>query len=75
MKLRQYLENLNRLAKESPDILDLELVYAGDEEGNDFHSLNYLPTLGVFEHGEFYSKNNLEDTDYTEDDINALCVN
>jgi hypothetical protein len=75
MKLKQYLDNLNRLVKETPEILDLELVYSGDEEGNDFHPLNYLPTLGVFRDGEFVSKAYLEDMELTEDDINALCVN
>ena len=36
---------------------DMELVYAIDDEGNDFRQVNFLPTLGIFKQGEFISKN------------------
>ena len=50
----------------------LKLIHAGDDEGNWFQEINYLPTIGRYENGEFEAL-----TAENCDDIiaNAVCVN
>ena len=43
MKLREYIENLNKLATEHPEYLDLDVIYASDDEGNYYNEVNYEP--------------------------------
>jgi len=81
MKLKEYLLNLKKAVEDNNDLLDMELVYASDDEGNDFRSVNYLPTLGIFLAGEFIAKDDIEEyneeyeTEYSEKDLNSLCIN
>lgn len=42
MKLKEYIEKLNKLYKEHGD---LELIYSRDDEGNEFNYLNFDPSL------------------------------
>lgn len=48
MTLREYLKYLNDLAKNMPHLLDVELIYASDEEGNSYHKVYKYPTIGEF---------------------------
>ena len=57
MKLKEYLIHLKKAVEDDNSLLDMELVYAIDDEGNDFRQVNFLPTLGIFKQGEFISKN------------------
>ena len=81
MKFKEYLDNLNKLAEENPDTLEMTVVYAKDDEGNGYQEINYDPTLGNFNHeyhGEFHSEENIkeEPEEYDEDiQINSICVN
>lgn len=81
MKFKEYLENLNKLAEENPETLDMTVVYAKDDEGNGFQEINYAPSIGNFDHeyhGEFSSQENIaeEPEEYPEDiEMNAICVN
>ena len=74
MKLRGYIENLNKIIRENPRASELEVIYSIDSEGNSFHPVYFEPTEGHFEDGEFLSKEQLEDWDrYAE--TNAICIN
>ena len=69
MKLKDYAEMLNKLAETYPDV---DVVYARDDEGNDFQTVNYCPNIGFYESREFRQ--------YDPDDedtiiINAVCLN
>jgi hypothetical protein len=83
MKLKEYIENLQKLAKEKPETLEMDVIYARDDEGNGYQGIYYEPTLGVFdEEGEFHSEANIkEDAEYYEEyeidvsTINAVCIN
>ncbi len=39
MKLRDFLSELNNLAKENPKALDYDVIYSSDDEGNSYHSI------------------------------------
>ena len=81
MKLKEYLIHLKKAVDADNSLLDMELVYAIDDEGNDFRQVNFLPTLGIFKQGEFISKDKIEEynedyeTEYSDNDINSLCIN
>ena len=81
MKLKEYLSHLKKAVNADNSLLDMELVYAIDDEGNDFRQVNFLPTLGIFKQGEFISKDEIEEynedyeTEYSDNDINSLCIN
>lgn len=81
MKLKEYLSYLKKAVDADNSLLDMELVYAIDDEGNDFRHVNFLPTLGIFKQGEFISKDEIEEynesyeTEYSDNDINSLCIN
>lgn len=69
MKLKAYVKKLNKLAEKYPNA---QVVFSSDDEGNNFQTVNYEPTLGFYESREFRS--------YDPDDedcstINAVCVN
>lgn len=75
MTLKQFIEKLNKFAEENPDSLGLEVITSKDDEGNGFNPVYYGPSIGVFEDGDFYAEEQLEDWDYNKEDINAVCVN
>ncbi len=74
MKLKDYLEYLNNLVKDDPEILDYDVIYAADDEGNHFSKLHYTPSLGYFDGDNFYSSEAKEDYEI-EDADNSICIN
>ena len=66
MKLKKYLTELNELVKERPEILEFEVVYGRDDEGNEFSPVVFYPTLGRYENKEFKS---------TDLNSNSICLN
>lgn len=79
MKLKEYLENLLKMADEDPKLLDYTVISSIDDEGNGFNEVYWKPSLGHFnEDRDFYSKENIEEDpeEYDEDiEINAICIN
>lgn len=63
MKLKQYANYINELAKKYPDV---KVVYAADNEGNNFSKVYWEPTYGHFD-GNMFENNTCP--------INAVCVN
>lgn len=39
MKFKEYLEELNKLAEENPESLNMDVIYASDDEGNSYHTV------------------------------------
>lgn len=66
MKLKDLLEQLNQLAKERPEALEMEVVYSSDEEGNNFDEVRWTATLGKFNYPDFDSES---------ENPNAVCIN
>lgn len=74
MKLKTYVDALNEVLKQNPEYGELDTVYC-DEEGNDFKHLDFLPTLGNFNSGDFTQVDNYEDVDEEARITNAVCIN
>ena len=74
MKLGEYLENLAELLQEHPELIDAEVVYSIDDEGNDYDSVNWNPAAGNFDKRsrEFISEHYIEDEEMS---INAVLIN
>lgn len=72
MKLKEYVENLNKFIEQNPEALEMKAVYSGDDEGNSFSSVHYTPSLGYYDIDDrvWY---NVEDSESGVP--NAVCVN
>jgi hypothetical protein len=77
MKLKEYIDSLTEFAKSHPETLELEVIYAIDDEGNGYNRVHYTPTKGVLQENEFYTESgeDFEDSGFEESDINAVCIN
>ncbi len=74
MTAQQYLEQLTKLVAENPDAI---LIYASDDEGNNFRETHFSPTLGNFSltdysNGEFIPQ---DSEDFESHELNAICLN
>lgn len=50
MTLKEYIDALTHILKKDPKIYGkMKVVYAVDEEGNDFKEVFYKPNIGHFE--------------------------
>ena len=68
---KTYIEWVNKLYKDNPNLKEVQVITAGDDEGNSFHPVVYSPVPGHFEDGSFYTVEKDEDGNY----INAVCLN
>ena len=75
MKFKEYLDNLNKYAKENPDSLNYDVITSVDDEGNGYNLVHYAPSKGIFEDREFISEDGLEDYNRDKVDLNSICVN
>jgi len=67
MILKEYLNHLNTLAKDKPELLDLLVITASDDEGNSFNPVVYTPIAGNYNNGEFIADHHQT--------LNAVCLN
>jgi len=72
MKLKEYLKELNKLIALHPEAMNYEVIYAHDDEGNEFQKVNCVPALMLID--------NIEDNRYLEiqevgEKFNAICIN
>lgn len=76
MKLSKYILLLQEIAERYGD---LDVVYSKDDEGNDFNTVNYEPSVGRYDkyEREFYPYQEEGDEFSISDikDCNAVCVN
>jgi hypothetical protein len=78
MKLKKFLDNLNKLVKDHPEYLELDVISSKDSEGNGFEEVYYEPSVGVFDDEDFCpmgSDDFEEEYEYTDKDVNAICIN
>jgi len=79
MKLKEFLDNLNKLVKDHPEYLELDVITSKDAVGNGFEEVYFGPSVGVFtEDSEFVSSDSEdfgEEYEYTDKDVNAICIN
>lgn len=68
MLLREWLDSLNRLIENDPEVLNHVVIHASDDEGNDFRKVSYSPTAGFYD-GEEFSK---EESD---ESCKCVCLN
>lgn len=78
MKLKEFIANLQELAKENPEALEFEVVYSKDDEGNGYDEVYFAPSIGQMdEDSDFRSHDGLIEDGYDEDEIelNSVCIN
>lgn len=66
MILKEYIEMLNELVKSNPELLDLIVIYANNEEGDFYDQVVSLPVGGLYGDGCFNP---------TITKPNAVCIN
>lgn len=73
MKLKEYIEKLNKLYKEHGD---LELVYSKDDEGNEFNYLNFDPSLVNYIPSDYNVVSDEDLEEYDESEYKkVICIN
>lgn len=82
MKLKEYLEKLNQLAYNNQELLEYDVVYSRDDEGNGYQEVCYDPSAGYLdEDGYWHSLENMNnESEYYEENypdavVNSVCVN
>ena len=65
MTLKEYLTQLQELADQNPEALEMVVVTSRDDEGNGYNAVHYSPSMGRFEDGDFDAA----------DLPNAVCLN
>jgi hypothetical protein len=45
MLFKEYVENINKLLADNPEIADYKVVYASDDEGNGYDLVHYTPSI------------------------------
>jgi hypothetical protein len=66
MTLKQYVDGLIHFLKENPEAKDLTAIHSSDDEGNNYTTVKYSPTLGKYNDNYFMD---------TEDNPDAVCIN
>ena len=64
---------MNRLVEANDEALNMEVVYATDDEGNGFDIVGFTPALGNYDGEDFRDECQMEEDDEVE--LNAICVN
>lgn len=73
MKLKEYIEKLNKLYKEHGD---LELIYSKDDEGNEFSYLNFDPSLVNYIPADYNVVSDEDLEEYSESEYKkVICIN
>lgn len=74
MKLHEYIYALNKMVKEDPSLLELEVYAASDDEGNSYNRVNWCPSI-------YYQHKQDKDSMYSEldefddlDDFNKVLI-
>ncbi len=67
MKLKEFVENLNKLLKDRPETAQFNVVTSADDEGNGFNLVHFEPSVGNY---------NEDDNEFKEElELNAVCIN
>ena len=71
MKLKKYLETLNAMVQANPALLELEVIYSSDDEGNHYDKVHYTPSPGKFVDNGYGGEFDPDDAHKH----NAICIN
>jgi len=80
MTLRDYYTTLTKMIEEDPSTLDCEIIYAKDDEGNSYYSVNWHPSV-MYTDQVGYEMDARSETDIEEegesvdDYIKVICIN
>jgi hypothetical protein len=71
MTVNELIKKLQQMVQEEPSLIDKEVIYSRDDEGNAFHklSMSYSGTMEVENLDEYYL------TPIDEDGIEVFCIN
>jgi hypothetical protein len=78
---KEFVDNCLELLKERPETANFKVVYASDEEGNNFDGVYWKPSVGYFHHRDFEQESQVADEDLSKDEredrheSNAVCIN
>ncbi len=77
MRVKEYLEALNKLVNDNPGALELELITSIDDEGNGYNRVFYTPSLAIYDGSELIVTwdENEEEIPVTIDKANCICLN
>ena len=69
MKFKEYVEKLNDFLAKYPKSGEFEVVSSSDDEGNEYNTLVFGPTIGKYDTRERSFRSDDDDT------IDAVCIN
>ena len=80
MKFKDFLENLEELLEDHPEVTNYEVIYSTDEEGNEYFPVYFDPSIGRFEKDsglllQFTGIEEFKDLELDDSDANAVCIN
>jgi len=75
MTLETYIQNLLYLCKSNPILLNKEVVYSVDDEGNQFNKMVFDPSAGILDSSGSYDAINLGEEPDKLPLVNAVCIN
>lgn len=78
MKLKEYLKKIQEAVKENPSILEMEVIYSADDEGNAYQKVHNEPTPCQIEDINEYFLEMVgfeDDEEIATEDCNAICIN
>lgn len=79
MKFKDYLLAINKLATENPELLEVDVYYASDDEGNSYDLVGFKPTFGVISEGcfggDYTQPEDFKECGYNKSNINAVVIN
>lgn len=78
MLLKEYSEELQKVIDQNPHVLEMEVVFSADLEGNSFDRIVYLPgSIGYYSltNREFLSNDEIDEYTDCNGYIKAICIN
>ena len=77
MNLREFIDDLEKLIADQPQVETMQVIYSIDDEGNEFSNEIYAPSFGRFEDGEFrgWYDDTTDFNHHFDARDNAICIN
>lgn len=77
MTLNEYISNLQQLLSDNPELGNLPVIYAADDEGNNYQKVHYTPSTAFVDDINSYYLEMLDKDECEEEGMkpNAVCIN
>lgn len=69
MTLKEYITHLNKIIEAWPEAENFDLIYAKDDEGNDYQGVSYTPSV------VWWDSANQELSSEEDGDKRVVCIN